>query len=158
MTVEELEIIVTAKVEEAIKQFKKIAPEIKKAVQQTQESFEKVDTKEMTNKVKQAVQLVKQKIEDFKKSNQDNAIKLTVNNKEAQKQISQIQKQIDSLQQKINARQIKLNITNSTLDKMRAETNQSVIKEMPDAGNKAIKQETYNRLDNNTNYNSLKGN
>lgn len=109
----------------------------------------------MTNKVKQAVQLVKKKIEDLKKSNQNNEIKLTVNNKEAQKQISQIQKEIDSLQQKINARQMKLNITNNTLDKMRAETNQAVVKEMPDAGNKAITQETYNRLDNNSNYTSL---
>lgn len=155
IVVEELEIIVTAKVEEAIKQFKKIVPEIKKAVQQTQESFEKMDTKGMTNKVKQAVQLVKKKIEDLKKSNQNNEIKLTVNNKEAQKQISQIQKEIDSLQQKINARQMKLNITNNTLDKMRAETNQTVIKEMPEAGNRTIKNETYKRLEGNEQYNSL---
>lgn len=109
----------------------------------------------MKNKVQQAVQFVKRKIEDLKKSNQNNEIKLTVNNKEAQKQISQIQKEIDSLQQKINARQMKLNITNNTLDKMRAETNQQVIKEMPEAGNRAIKKETYNRLDNNSNYTAL---
>ena len=155
MTVEELEIIVTAKVEEAIKQFKKIVPEIKKAVEQAQESFEKMDTKSLKNKVQQAVQFVKKKIQHLKKSNQNNEIKLTVNNKEAEKQISQIQKEIDSLQQKINARQMKLNITNNALNKMRAETNQEVIKEMPEAGNKAIKQETYNRLGSNSNYNTL---
>lgn len=155
MTVEELEIIVTAKVEEAIKQFKKIVPEIKKAVEQAQESFEKMDTKGLKNKVQQAVQFVKKKIQDLKKANQNNAIKLTVNNKEAQKQISQIQKEIDSLQQKINARQMKLNITNNALDKIRAETNQKVINDMPNAGNKAIKQETYNRLNSNAQYTSL---
>lgn len=155
MTVEELEIIVTAKVEEAIKQFKKIVPEIRKAVEQAQESFEKMDTKSLKNKVQQAVQFVKKKIQDLKKSNQNNEIKLKVNNKDAQKQISQIQKEIDSLQQKINARQMKLNITNNALDKMRAETNQKVINDMPNAGNKAIKQETYNRLDSNIQYNSL---
>lgn len=155
MTVEELEIIVTAKVEEAIKQFKKIVPEIKKAVEQAQESFEKMDAKGLKNEVQQAVQFVKKKIQDLKKSNQNNEIKLTVNNKEAQKQISQIQKEIDSLQQKINARQMKLNITNNTLDKMRAETNQEVIKEMPEAGNKAIKNEIYNRLNGNEQYISL---
>lgn len=155
MTVEELEIIVTAKVEEAVKQFKKIVPEIKKAVQQAQESFKKMDTKEVKNKIQQAVQFVKKKIQDLKKSNQNNEIKLTVNNKEAQKQISQIQKEIDSLQQKINARQMKLNITNNALDKMRSETNQEVIKDMPNAGNKAIKQETYNRLNSDAQYTSL---
>ena len=155
MTVEELEIIVTAKVEQAIRQFKKIVPEIKKVAQQTQESFEKMDTKVMTNKVNQAVQLVKKKVEDLKRFNQNSEIKLTVNNRDAQKQINQIQKEIDSLQQKINARQMKLNITNNTLDKIRSETNQEVIKEMPNAGNKAIKQEIYNRLDNNSNYNTL---
>lgn len=155
MTVEEIEIIVTAKVEEALKEFIKMAPAIREQLKQAQEAFSKVDTKAMTDKVHQAVQLIKKKMQNLRKSSQNNEIAIKVNNTDAQKQISQIQKQIDSLQEKINSRQIKLDITNDTLDKTRNETNQSVIKDMPEAGNKAIKKETYNRLDKNINYTSL---
>ena len=155
MTVEEIEIIVTARMEEVMKEIKKVEPQLKEMVKKVKESMANIDTKQMTNKINQAVQFIKTKIADLKKSSKNNEIKLTVNNKEASEQITQLEKEIDSLQKKINARQMKLNITNDTLDKIRADTNQAVIKEMPDAGNKKIKQETYNRLDNNTNYTSL---
>lgn len=155
MIVEELEIIVTAKVEEALKKFQKILPTIKQSMKQAQEAFSKVDTKTMTSKLHQAVQFMKKKIQNFKKSTENNGIAIKVNNKDAQKQITQLEKEIDSLQKKITGRQLKLDITNNTLDKIRNDTNQSVIKEMPEAGNKQIKQETYKRLDNNINYNSL---
>ena len=155
MTVEEIEIIVTAKVEEALKEFQKIMPELQKAMKQAEEAFSKVDTKAMTNKFHQAVNFMKKKMQDLKKSSENNEIAIKVNNKDAQKQITQIEKEIDSLQKKITGRQLKLDITNNTLDKMRNDTNQSVIKEMPDAGNKRITQETYKKLDNNTNYQSL---
>lgn len=155
MTVEEIEIIVTAKVEEALKEFEKMLPAIKKAMKEAQEAFSKVDTKTMTKKLNQAVNFMKRKIQDLKKSSENNEIAIKVNNKDAQKQITQLEKEIDSLQKKITGRQLKLDITNNTLDKIRNDTNQSVIKEMPDAGNKKIKQETYNKLNNDTNYNSL---
>ena len=54
MTVEEVEILVTAKIEEALKEFEKIVPNIKKQMKQVQEAFSKIDTKEMQNKVQQA--------------------------------------------------------------------------------------------------------
>lgn len=134
-------------------------PQIKKQVEQAvevaQESMSKIDMKSVSNKVQQAVQIVKKKIDNLKKSSKNNELAITVNNEEAKKQISQLEKEIESLQQKINARQLKLNITNDTIDKIKAETNQQVIKEMPNAGNKAIKQETYKRLDNDENYSSL---
>lgn len=133
----------------------KLAPQIKQAMKQAQEVLSKVDTKSMQNKFQQAVQFMKKKMQDLKKSTQNNEIAIKVNNKEAQQQISQLEKEIDSLQKKITGRELKLNITNNALDKMRADTNQSVIKDMPDTGNKAIKQETYKRLDNDTNYISL---
>lgn len=155
MTVEEVEIIVTAKVEEALKEFEKMLPAIKKAMKEAQEAFSKVDTKTMTKKLNQAVNFMKKKMQDLKKSSENNEIAIKVNNKDAQKQITQLEKEIDSLQKKITGRQLKLDITNNTLDKIRNDTNQSVIKEMPDAGNKKIKQETYNKLNNDTNYNSL---
>lgn len=109
----------------------------------------------MTKKIQQAVQFVRKKMQDLKKSNKNNELSIKVNNKDAQKQITQIQKEIESLQDKISARQLKLNVTNSSLDKIRADTNQSVINQMPEAGNKAIKNETYSRLDNDVTYKSL---
>lgn len=133
----------------------KLAPQVRQAMKQAQEAFEKVDTKKMQSKFQQAVQFMKKKIQEIKKSTQNSEIAIKVNNKEAQQQISQIEKEIDSLQKKITSRELKLDITNNALDKMRADTNQSVIKDMPDAGNKAIKQETYKRLDSNTNYTTL---
>lgn len=109
----------------------------------------------MTKKIQQAVQFVRKKMQDLKKSNKNNELSIKVNNKDAQKQITQIQKEIESLQEKISSRQLKLNVTNSSLDKIRADTNQSVINQMPEAGNKAIKNETYSRLDNDATYKSL---
>nr|DAP05679.1 MAG TPA: minor tail protein [Caudoviricetes sp.] len=124
-------------------------------MKQAQESFSKVDTKTITNKLHQAVNFMKKKMQDLKKSSENNKIAIKVNNKDAQKQITQIEKEIDSLQKKITGRQLKLDVTNNALDKIRNETNQSVIKEMPEAGNRQIKEATYKKLDNNVNYQSL---
>jgi phage-related protein len=118
MTVEEIEIIVTAKIEEALKEFQKIVPTIKKQMDQTQNAFSKINTKEMKNKVQQAVFFIKKKLQEIRKSSANNELAIKVNNKDAQKQISQIQKQIDSLQEKINARKIKLDIITPKLDKI----------------------------------------
>ncbi len=155
MTVEEIEIIVTAKVEEALKEFEKFLPAIREKLKQAGEAFQKIDTKKVKNKLQQAVNFMKKKIQDFKKSSENNEIAIKVNNKDAKKQITQLEKEIDSLQKKITGRQLKLDITNNALDKIRNDTNQSVIKKMPDAGNRQIKEETYKRLDGNANYNSL---
>lgn len=118
MVAEEIEIIVTAKVEEALKEFQKILPAIKEKMKQVQEAFSKVDTKKMTNKLHQAVNFMKKKMQDLKKSSENNEIAIKVNNKDAEKQISQLQRQIDSLQEKINARRIKLDIITPKLDKI----------------------------------------
>lgn len=45
MTVEEIEIIVTAKVEEALKEFEKFLPAIREKLKQAEEAFQKIDTK-----------------------------------------------------------------------------------------------------------------
>lgn len=87
-------------------------------MKQAQEAFSKVDTKKMTNKLHQAVNFMKKRMQDLKKSSENNEIAIKVNNKDAQKQISQLQKQIDSLQEKINARRIKLDIITPKLDKI----------------------------------------
>lgn len=155
MTAEEIEIIVTAKIEEALKELNKIVPAIKEKVKQVQEAFSKIDAKEIKSKVQQATNFAKKKIQDLKKSSENSKIAIKVNNKEASKQVTQLEKEIDSLQKKITGRQLKLDVTNTALDKIRNDTNQSVIKEMPDAGNKRITQETYSRLDKDINYQAL---
>lgn len=155
MTVEEIEIIVTAKVEEALKEFEKMLPAIKNAMKQAQEAFSKVDTKAMTNKLHQAVNFMKKKMQDLKKSSENNEIAIKVNNKDAQKQISQIQKQIDSLQEKINARQIKLNVINPQIDKIVDDTRKSVTPEGINPNSKAMDTTVNNALNSNKDFTSL---
>lgn len=155
MTVEEIEIIVTAKIEEALKEFEKIVPNIKKQMKQVQEAFSRVDTKEMKNKVQQATNLVKKKIQDLKQSSKNNEVAIKVNNKDAQKQISQIQKQIDSLQEKINARQMKLNVINPQIDKIVDDTRKSVTPEGIKPNDKAMDTTVNNALESNKDFTSL---
>lgn len=155
MTVEEIEIIVTAKVEEALKEFEKMLPAIKEKMKQVQEVFSKVDTKSMTSKLHQAVNFMKKKMQDLKKSSENNEIAIKVNNKDAQKQISQIQKQIDSLQEKINARQMKLNVINPQIDKIVDDTRKSVTPDGIKPNDKAMDTTVNNALESNKDFTSL---
>lgn len=155
MTVEEVEILVTAKIEEALKEFEKIVPNIKKQMKQVQEAFSKIDTKEMQNKVQQATNYVKKRVQDLKQSSKNNEISIKVNNKDAQKQISQIQKQIDSLQEKINARQMKLNVINPQIDKIVDDTRKSVTPEGINPNDKSMDTTVNNALGNNKDFTSL---
>lgn len=157
ITVEEIEIIVTAKVEEALKEFQKFLPAIKQTMKQAQEAFPRVDTKTMTNKLHQAVSFMKKKMQDLKKSSENNEIAIKVNNKDAQRQISQIQKQIDSLQEKINARQMKLNIINPQIDKIVDDTRKSVTPEGIHTNNKAMDTTVDNALGANKDFTTLNG-
>lgn len=133
----------------------KLAPQIRQAMKQAQEAFEKVDTKKMQSKFQQAVQFMKKKMQDIKKSTQNNEIAIKVNNKEAQKQISQIQKQIDSLQEKINARQMKLKVITPRLDEITAKTTKSVTPDGVSSDNPAIQKTINNSLSKNKEYSSL---
>ena len=67
MTVEEIEIIVTAKVEEALKEFEKFLPAIKEVMKQAQEAFSKVDMKEFQKNINQSFMLVKKQLANLKK-------------------------------------------------------------------------------------------
>lgn len=155
MTVEELEILVQANIEGFIKEFQKIVPEIKKQAKQIVEHVNKMDFSGISGKVQQVVKQVKQKMASLKSSNKSNVVDIKVTTENASKQVSQLQKQIDSLQEKINARQINLDITNNALDKMRNNTRQQVISDMPDAGAKRTNQQTELRLYNDDNYMNL---
>lgn len=155
MTVEEIEIIVTAKIEEALKEFNKIVPAVKEKMKQVQDSFSKVNTQGMKNKLQQAVNFVKNKLQNFKESSEKSKIDLKVTNEDAKKQISQIQKQIDSLQEKINARQMKLNVINPQIDKMIDDTKKSVTPKGINPNDKAMDATVNNALNNNKDFTSL---
>lgn len=155
MTVEEIDIIVNASVEKALKEFEKIVLNIKKQMKQVQEAFSRIDTKEMQNKVQQAINFVKKKVQNLKQSSKNNEVAIKVNNKDAQKQIFQIQKQIDSLQEKINARQMKLNVINPQIDKIVDDTRKSVTPEGINPNDKAMDTTVNNALESNKGFTSL---
>ena len=155
MTVEEIEIIVTAKVEEALKEFQKILPEITKIIKQTQEQLANVDMSKLQKAVKQQMPLFKKQIQNLKKSIENNDISIKINNKDAEKQISQTQKQIDSLNEKINARQIKLNVINPQIDKIVDDTRKNVTPEGINPNDKAMDTTVNNALNGNKDFTSL---
>ena len=69
MTAEEIEIIVTAKVTEVLKEFKKILPQVKQEMAKVQQEIEKVDLKGLSRQIKatgvdKELGKVKQKIKD----------------------------------------------------------------------------------------------
>ena len=130
-------------------------PAIKEKMKQVQEAFSKVDAKAMTSKLHQAVNFMKKKMMGLKKSSENNEIAIKVNNKDAQKQISQVQKQIDSLQEKINARQIKLSVINPQIDKIVDDTRKNVTPEGINPNDKAMDMTVDNALKSNKDFTSL---
>lgn len=107
MTVEEIEIIVTAKVEEALKEFEKFLPTIKQVMKQAQEAFSKVDMKAFQKNINQSLLLVKKQLANLKKSSENNQIKIKITNAEAIKQIRQVKKELDALHKQYTARRYK---------------------------------------------------
>lgn len=155
MTVEEIEIIVTAKVEEALKEFQKILPEMTKIIKQAQEQLANVDMSKLQKAVKQQMPLFKKQVQNLKKSIENNDISIKINNKDAEKQISQTQKQIDSLQEKINARQMKLNVINPQIDKIVDDMRKNVTPEGINPNDKAMDATVNNALNGNKDFTSL---
>lgn len=66
MTDKEVEIIVTANVEKACKQFEKMIPSVKKVIGQMQESFNKIDVKTMQSVFNQGMQSIDVKAGELK--------------------------------------------------------------------------------------------
>ena len=111
MTVEELEILISANIEPALKEIKKLIPQIKQTVEQAtsvaQKSFNSMNMEKAKNSFEKAVDKMKNKLLGFK--NKETEVKIKVNKQEASKQITQLEKEIESLQKKIEARKIKMN-------------------------------------------------
>lgn len=104
MTVEEIEIIVTAKVEEALKEFQKFLPAIKQVMKQAQETFSKIDMKEFQKAIDKSLTLVRKQLRELKRSSENNEIKIKVTNADAIKQIRQVRKELEALQKQQTAR------------------------------------------------------
>ena len=159
MTIEELEIIVDASIEPAINKIKKLMPQIRKevtqAVEVAQNSMKNIDMKSVSNKIQQSMQLVKKKIDNIKKTNKSNEIAITINNKDAQKQISQIEKQIDSLQKKITSRQLKLDVINPQIDEIISNTRKDVTPDGVSSNDASLDSVVDNALSKNKSFKSL---
>ncbi|MGN1012297.1 MAG: hypothetical protein ACI4ON_00480 [Clostridia bacterium] len=62
MTIEEIEIIVTAKVEEALREFNKMKPQLMKVMEEVSKEISKVDFKQLNNTVKEGTNEVKKQL------------------------------------------------------------------------------------------------
>lgn len=134
MTVEEIKKIVSIKVEELLKEFQKIEPKINKIIKNVQNAFSKVDTKAMVNKLHQVVDSMKKKIQDLKDSSKNNELLIKLNNKDAEKQISQLKKEIESLQKQMTALQLNFKINNKGFGKTLNDKKDSEIEDKNEIG------------------------
>jgi len=89
MTVEEIEIIVTARVTEVLKEFIKILPAIKQTIKQVQDAFDTIDTTEIEKNMKK---IISSYSKTMKKISKENKIKLEVTNNDANKAIKETEK------------------------------------------------------------------
>lgn len=126
-----------------------------KIIKQTQEQLANVDMSKLQKAVKQQMPLFKKQIQNLKKSIENNDISIKIDNKDAEKQISQTQKQIDSLNEKINARQMKLNVINPQIDKIVDDTRKNVTPEGINPNDKAMDITVNNALNGNKDFTSL---
>ena len=154
-TVEEIEIIVTAKVEEALREFEKIQPEFEKKMQEMSKQLSKIDFKPIGQKIQKTVQEVKNKIQVLKKSTENDEVKIKVTNAEANEQITQLEKEIDSLQKKITSREMKLNVTTGAIDKIRYSKQEEIRKQNPNISNVQVSNRADSQLSSDTGYTSL---
>lgn len=158
MTIEELEIIVSANIEPALKEIKKLMPEIKqqvtRAVNLAQKSMSQINMKSATSKVQKAVDSIEKKLLSLK-NNKDTKMQIEINNKQAQKQITQLEKEIDSLQKKITASKLKLNVVTPRLDEIYNKTAKEVTPDGISSEHPAIQNTINNNLSRNKEYQSL---
>ena len=146
IVVEELDIIVQASVEQALTEFKKIVPQLKKTIQQVENGLNNVDTKRMTNKVQQAVQQVKQKISEVKNTGVDKQLQSQFN--KAGASVQKYEGQLDQLNQKLRK-------VYAEMDNIQANTWKEYTPEGVELGNKAIEPTVSNALSDNKQYQNL---
>ena len=150
ITVEEIEILVTARVEDNLRQN---MPKIKAMVEKIRQQFEKVDTSGFDRNIKQSLEQagneIKRKAPQIKE-----AFNGIVDNKSKQ-QIIDLEKEVDRLEKQINSKKMKLDITSNAISNIYdAEENRQRMK-APNATDNVINNRTMLGLSQNDNYNSL---
>lgn len=146
ITVEELDIVVQASVEQALTEFKKIVPQLKKTIKQVEDNLNDVNAKGMTNKVQQAVQQVKQKINEVKNTGVD---------KQLQAQFNRAGASVEKYQGQLEETKEKLRQVYAEMDNIQANTWKAYTPEGVELGNKAIEPAVNNDLSSNKQYQSL---
>ena len=146
ITVEELDIIVQASVEQALTEFKKIVPQLKKTIKQVEDNFNNVDTKGITNKVQQAVQQVKQKV---------NEVKNTGVSKQLQSQFDKAGESVQKYQGQLEQAREKLRQVYAEMDVIQNKTWKAYTPEGVELGNSAIEPAVNNDLVRNKQYQNL---
>lgn len=146
ITVEELDIIVQASVEQALTEFKKMVPQIKSSIKQVEENLNNVKTKEMVKKVQQAVQQVKQKVNEVKNTGID---------KQLQSQFDRAGASVEKYQGQLEQVKEKLRQVYAQMDSIQTNTWKQYTPDGVELGNKAIEPTVNNALNNNKQYQSL---
>ena len=146
ITVEELDIVVQASVEQALTEFKKIVPQLKKTIKQVEEGLNNVDTKGMANKVQQAVQQVKKKVNEVKNTGVD---------KQLQSQFDRAGASVQKYQGELDQVKEKLRQVYAEMDNIQANTWKAYTPEGVELGNSAIEPAVNNDLAGNKQYQNL---
>ena len=142
ITVEELSIVVQASVEQALTEFKKIVPQLKKTIKQVEDNLNNVDTKGMTDKVQKAVQQVKKKVNEVKNTGVDKQLQSQFD--KAGASVQKYQGQLDQVKEKL--RQVY-----AEMDSIQANTWKQYTPVGVEIGNQAIEPTVNNALGDVTN-------
>lgn len=146
ITVEELDIVVQASVEQALTEFKKIVPQLKKTIKQVEDNLNNVETKGMVTKVQQAVQQVKQKVNEVKNTGID---------KQLQSQFDKAGASVEKYQGQLEQTKEKLRQVYASMDNIQASTWKQYTPDGVELGNKAIEPAVNNALGDDKQYQSL---
>ena len=146
ITVEELDIVVQASVEQALTEFKKIVPQLKKTIKQVENNLNDANPKGMTNKIQQAVQQVKQKINEVKNTGID---------KQLQTQFNKAGASVEKYQGQLEQTKEKLRKVYAEMDNIQANTWKAYTPDGVELGNKAIEPSVNNDLAGNKQYQNL---
>lgn len=146
ITVEELDIIVQVSVEQALIEFKKIVPQLKKTIKQVEDNLNNVETRGMVTKIQQTVQQVKQKVNEVKNIGID---------KQLQSQFDRAGASVEKYQGQLEQLKEKLRQVYADMDNIQANTWKQYTPDGVRLGNKAIEPSVNNALGNNKQYQGL---
>ena len=113
MTIEELEIIIKAKVEDALKSTKGLEQNIKNSMQKIQQNISKANFNVLTQKIQSA----KKSFDKFKNDFQ-RGFSTKIDNSNSEKEIKKLQKEYNQVKQQIENDKIKLNGNYSKMDNL----------------------------------------